>query len=100
MDGEPTHVSIMHTRAAGRHYWTDRRDTSRWPADMQACPGLQGSPIFRDEATNAGAEMDRRLVGRRVSLRDDFRTLRDRFLPIKGNRHRDRVPGAIHVAVG
>jgi hypothetical protein len=29
---------------------------------MQACLGIQGGPIFRDAATNAGAKMDRSLV--------------------------------------
>jgi hypothetical protein len=69
---------------------------------QQTCSpaGIQGGPIFKDAATNAGAKMDRSLVDRCVSLRDNFRTLRDRIFPIKGKRHRDRVPGAIHVEAG
>src|SRR5258707_15516846 len=97
---ELTDVSIMHIRAANRRDWPCYRDASRCPADMQACLGIQGGPIFRDAATNAGAKMDRSLVGRSVSLRDNFRTLRDRIFPIKGKRHRDRVRGAIHVEAG
>jgi hypothetical protein len=30
----------------------------------------------------------------------NFRTHRDRIFPIKGKRHQDRVPGAIHVEAG
>ena len=64
-----------------RQHCTHQRDASRWPADMQACLGIQGGSIFRDEATNAGAEMDHNLVGRCISLRDGFRALRNHFLP-------------------
>jgi hypothetical protein len=70
---------------------------------QQTCmPALAFKEVrfFRDAATNAGAKMDRSLVGRCVSLRDNFRTFRDRIFPIKGKRHRDRVPGAIHVEAG
>jgi hypothetical protein len=88
-DRRPTHVSIMHARTAGRHYWTNRRDTSRWPADMQACPGVQGGSIFRDAAAIAGAEVDRSRIGRCVTLRTVFcRILRDRVLAAEGKRTR------------
>ena len=94
----PTHVSIMHIRAAGRLHWTHQRDASRWPAGMQACLGIHGGPIFSGAAPNDGAEMDRSRVGRCVTLRDEFcRILRDRFLAAKGNRSRNRIFGEIHM---
>ena len=64
---------------------------------MQAWLDIQGGPIFSDASANDGAKMDRGPVGRRVELRDDVRTLRNRLLPAEGKRARDRVSGAVHV---
>ena len=58
---------------------------------MQTCPN------FADATPNDGAKMDRGPLGRRVSLRDDDRTLRNRFLPAKGKRARNGLPGTVQL---
>jgi hypothetical protein len=62
---------------------------------MQAGLGVEGRPVLRDGATNAGQEMDGNRIGRCATLRDGGRIFR--FLASEGDRTRARTPRAVYL---